>query len=162
MMRRAAFAALLLVVAVLLTPGVANAHAVLDTSFPAAGSQVDVSPQAVTLHFTERPDPGLTSVHVVNSSGSQVESSPAAPDPGDPLTIRVPVPTLPNGTYTVTWRTTSAEDGHTSAGSFAFGVGEPPAADAQAAAAASSAGPPNTALGSIARTMLYAGLALLL
>src|SRR3954454_6568410 len=119
-MRRTAFAALVIVVAIMATAGVANAHAVLDDSYPQAGSQVDVSPQAVTLHFSERPDPGLTSVHVKNSSGAQVESSPAAPDAGDPLTIRVPVPSLENGTYTVTWRTTSAEDGHSSAGSFAF------------------------------------------
>jgi copper transport protein len=161
MMRRLAFAALVIVAAVLASAGVANAHAVVDSSNPAAGSQVNASPQAVTLHFTERPDPKLSTVHVVNSSGAHVESAPAAVDPGDPHTIRVPVPALPNGTYTVTWRTTSADDGHTTAGSFAFGVGEPPAAGA-AAATTSDAGPSSTALGTIARALLYAGLSLLL
>src|SRR4051794_5376778 len=106
----------------------AAAHALLDHSNPAAGSEVATSPQQLTLHFTEPPDPGLLAVHVLDSGGNSVESSPTKIDPADPKGVLVPVPNLANGTYTVTWRTTSAADGHTTAGSFAFGVGQPPVA----------------------------------
>src|SRR5438477_220232 len=78
MIRRLAFAALVVVAVIVAAPGAASAHASLDESYPAAGSQVDVSPPAVTLHFTEKPDPGLSSVHVVDSAGNQIEASAAS------------------------------------------------------------------------------------
>ena len=37
---------------------------------------------------------------------------------------------LADGTYTVTWRVVSVDDGHVTAGAFAFGVGTPPGAPA--------------------------------
>src|SRR5262249_12493771 len=128
MVRRVA--AGLFVVAVLLGAMTrpAAAHALLDHSNPAAGSEVATSPQRVTLHFTEPTDAGLLAVHVLDSGGNPVESSPAKIAPADAKGVVVAVPNLANGTYTVTWRTTSSADGHTTAGSFAFGVGQPPAA----------------------------------
>ena len=36
------------------------------------------------------------------------------------------MPSLPKGVYTVTWRTVSRDDGHVTAGSFSFGIGERP------------------------------------
>src|SRR5213078_466307 len=108
----------------------AAAHALLDRSDPAAGSEVATSPKDVLLHFTEPPDAGLLAVHVLDGSGHAVESSPAKLDPADSKGVHVAVQNLANGTYTVTWRTTSAADGHTTAGSFAFGVGQAPTAPA--------------------------------
>jgi copper transport protein len=138
----------------------ASAHAQLDRSTPAAGSQIDRSPPEVALHFTEQPDAVLSTVHVVDSQGKSVETSSAAADPNDNQTLRVTIPPLSNGTYTVTWRTTSEVDGHSTAGSFAFGVGEAPAAGAVATTSAPSA-PENSVLGSVSRTLIYMGLALL-
>ena len=136
----------------------ASAHAQLDRSTPAAGSQIDMSPPEVVLHFTEQPDVVLSTVHVVDSQGKSVETSSAAADPNDHQTLRVTIPPLSNGTYTVTWRTTSEVDGHSTAGSFAFGVGEVPAAGA---AASAPSAPKNSVLGSVSRTLIYMGLALL-
>ena len=48
------------------------------------------------------------------------------PVPGDQFELRVPLPGLPNGVYTVTWRTVSKTDGHVTGGAFAFGVGTAP------------------------------------
>jgi copper transport protein len=58
---------------------------------------------------------------------------------GEPSALTVPLKHLPNGVYTVTWRTVSAVDGHSAAGSFAFGVGVSPVS---AATAPSTVGSP--------------------
>lgn len=160
-MFRRALAALGLVAAVLvLTTTAASAHALLARSEPAAGAALASPPTEVVLHFTEQPDSSLSLVHVVDQSGMAVEQGPASVDPNDAQTLRVGVPTLPTGTYTVTWRTTSSVDGHTTAGSFAFGVGQAPASGATSVTVTGSAPSPSV-LGVVGRGLLYAGLALL-
>jgi copper transport protein len=160
-MFRRALAALGLVAAVLvLTTTAASAHALLARSEPAAGAALASPPTEVVLHFTEQPDSSLSLVHVVDESGMAVEQGPASVDPNDAQTLRVGVPTLPTGTYTVTWRTTSSVDGHTTAGSFAFGVGQAPASGATSVTVTGSAPSPSV-LGVVGRGLLYAGLALL-
>jgi copper transport protein len=47
--------------------------------------------------------------------------------PGHPLELEVGLGSLPKGVYTVTWRVVSRADGHVTANSFSFGVGESPA-----------------------------------
>jgi copper transport protein len=160
-MFRRALAALGLTVAVLaLTAGTASAHALLARSEPAAGAALASSPAEVVLHFTEQPEASLSLVHVLDQSGKTVEQGHAAVDPTDAHTLRVGVPTLPTGTYTVTWRSTSAVDGHTTAGSFAFGVGQAPASGAVSSTVGDSS-PAPSALSVFGRGLLYAGLALL-
>jgi copper transport protein len=132
--RRAAPAALLAVAWLLPTGPAAGAHAVLRGSDPAAGASVARAPAAVTLRFTEAPDPALSVVRVLDTAG-RVVSRGAAGGAGDPLELRVPLAAPGPGTYTVTWRTVSKVDGHVSQGVFAFGVGPAfgPAAGGRAA-----------------------------
>jgi copper transport protein len=101
----------------------AAAHGTLQSSEPAGGSSLERAPSAVTLRFTERPDPGLSTVRVLDSGGRVVAGGPAQPAPGRPEELRVPVAELPAGAYTVTWRIVSAVDGHRTDGVFGFGVG---------------------------------------
>ena len=101
----------------------AAAHGVLASSEPAGGSSLERAPAAVTLRFTERPDPGLSSVRVLDSRGRVVAGGPAQPIAGRPLELRVPVAGLGAGGYRVSWRIVSAVDGHRTEGVFAFGVG---------------------------------------
>ena len=122
MWRGAAPAALLAIVWLLLTGPSAGAHAVLRGSDPAAGASIARAPAAVTLRFTEAPDPALSVVRVLDTAG-RVVSSGAAGGAGDSLALRVPLAAPGPGTYTVTWRTVSKVDGHVSQGAFAFGVG---------------------------------------
>src|SRR6266540_2827821 len=98
----------------------AGAHAMLRGSDPAGGASLDRSPAAVTLHFTEAPDPALSVVHVLDTAGHAVSTGPAVALAGSRL--RAPLPVLGAGTYTVTWRATSRVDGHVSQGAFAFGA----------------------------------------
>lgn len=137
----------------------AGAHALLTESTPADGATVDKAPTEVTLTFTEALDPLLTVIHVLDASGNRVEVG-RTEIPGLPNKARVPLGPLAQGTYTITWRTTSTADGHTTVGSVAFGVGVPVAA---AGASGPSNGVGTPTLVSIAgRWLFYAGLVLLL
>ena len=158
--RGALFAAAALLVAAALPASVA-AHARLRATVPAAGATLGTAPAGVTLTFSEKPDLRLTSIKVLDGSGTDHAAGPveAAPDP--PLSVRVPIGDLPDGGYTVSWRAVSAVDGHISAGSFVFGVGAPPPTSSPGTAVpevAESGSPP--AIG--ARWILYVGLLLLI
>jgi copper transport protein len=117
----------------------------------------------VTLRFTERPDPGLSTVRVLDSSGRVVAGGPARPVPGRPAELRLPLAGLPAGGYTVSWRIVSAVDGHRTDGVFGFGVG--PAAAPRLPAARAVAGvrtdPAPAPLAVAGRWAWYWGLALL-
>ena len=143
--------------------GPAGAHALLRESDPAAGSSLDRAPSRVVLTFTERPEPGLSSISVLDTSGQPVERGQAAPVDGAPLQFAVGLGDLADGTYTVSWRVVSKDDGHLTAGSYAFGVGVPaPTATPQSQAAPRGETPSPSAPATAARLALYAGLTLLL
>lgn len=146
-----------LVLVTLGRPGVASAHALLRSSEPAAGSTLGTAPAAVTLTFGETPDLRLTAVKVLDSGGADhaAGAPEAVSDP--PASVRVPVEALPDGVYTVTWRTVSSVDGHVSAGSFAFGVGVAPPSG-QPDGSAGGAGQSGTPPAILARWLLYLGL----
>ena len=139
----------------------AGAHALLRESDPAAGSSVDRAPDRVVLTFTERPEPGLSSIRVLDSGGRQVERGQAALVQGSPVQLAVGLGDLGEGTYTVAWRVVSRDDGHVTDGAFAFGVGVEATATPQARAAPQGATPAPSIPATAARWALYAGLTLL-
>ncbi|HEY2917182.1 MAG TPA: copper resistance protein CopC [Candidatus Limnocylindrales bacterium] len=139
--------------------GPALGHALLQRSSPAAGATIGTAPAVVTLTFGEPPDPRLSSVKVLDTAGASVAGGPATIDPADRNTLDVPLKGLPDGVYTVSWRTVSAVDGHVAAGSFAFGIGVAPPASGPS----SSPGQPTASPAAIlARFLLFAGLIALL
>ena len=103
----------------------ASAHALVRSSDPAAGAVLATAPEQVLITFTEAPDPELSSVQLLDASGLVVRTGPAQTVPGNPLQLRLPLPNLAQGAYTVVWRTVSDADGHVTGGSFSFGVGVP-------------------------------------
>ncbi|CAN5871167.1 copper resistance protein CopC [soil metagenome] len=135
----------------------AGAHASLSASTPAGGAAVEEAPQQVTLSFTEPPDTVLSSVKVLGGSGSFEQGAPRLAD-GDNSTLVVDLKPLTKGSYTVSWRTVSRVDGHSSAGAFAFGVGEPPEAVAGGRREQTTSKIPSAA----SRWILYLGLGSLL
>jgi copper transport protein len=103
----------------------AGAHAQLKSSDPANGANLGSAPSRITLHFTEPPEPSLSTVRVLDSAGREYQGdSEVSPD--DEFTLTADVSGIDDGVYTVTWRAVSKADGHTTAGTFAFGVGEDP------------------------------------
>ncbi|MBV8736301.1 MAG: copper resistance protein CopC [Alphaproteobacteria bacterium] len=97
------------------------AHAFLDHASPAVGSSVPTAPTAVTMWFTQQLEPAFTTATVIDKSGNNVDSGPAAVDTQNPTELRVPLKPLPAGTYTVTWHALSV-DTHTTQGHFNFEV----------------------------------------
>src|SRR5262249_20408109 len=103
-----------LLVAVLALAGVgalaspAEAPPLLERSYPAAGSPLLRAPRAMLLYFTEAPDPSLSTASLLDSSGQAV-SGVGKPTmvPGNARELRVRLPRLADGVYTVNWRTVS-------------------------------------------------------
>jgi copper transport protein len=116
----------LALVAVFVATSSVGAHALLRASTPASGAVLPQSPGAVTLTFTEEPEPTLSTIHVLDSAGAVIDRAGAQVVPGNPLQLRVSLGPLPNGVYTVTWRTVSRVDGHVTGGVFGFGIGVSP------------------------------------
>ena len=138
--------------------GVAHAHALLLSSDPAGGSTVQTAPTQLTLNYSEEPDPQLSQIDLLNSSGATVDTGP--PTLQGQKTLVVPITgDMPDGVYTVSWSAVSVDDGHTTTDSFSFGVGvKAPTGPASAAAPPSASGP--TVLGVAGKALLYAGLML--
>jgi copper transport protein len=104
----------------------ASAHAALEETDPANGAILDVPPEEIRLSFTEPPDLSLTTIEVVDPSGAPVPTGPVERIPETGRAIRVGVEDMPDGVFTVSWRTVSAVDGHVTSGAFSFGVGVSP------------------------------------
>jgi copper transport protein len=159
-----------LLVAVLALAGVgvlaspADAHALLERSYPAAGASLPRAPHVMLLYFTEAPDPSLSTVSLLDSSGQTVPrvGKPTVA-PRNARELRVRLPRLADGVYTVNWRTVSKVDGHVTGGSFAFGIGVQPPSGVSASANRGS--PPTGSTPSPAAVaglwLLFWGLALL-
>ena len=159
---RPAALALLAVAWLVATGPAAGAHALLRSSDPADGTSVDKAPSQVVLVFTERPEPRLSSAQLLDSDGRAVAAGKVQPVPGKPLALALPLRGLPDGTYTVTWRVVSRDDGHVTGGAFAFGVGVAAPAAGSATPAAGSGTPSPSVLPTAGRLALYCGLVLLL
>src|SRR2546422_6362456 len=137
--------------------GTAGAHALRQSSFPDAGATLAKAPGEVRVTFGEEPDPRLSSLHALDTSGHDHTAGPTTVVPGQPLTLRVSLSPLTDGVYTVSWRTVSRVDGHLAAGTFAFGVGVTPTAATSAGSKAARAPGPSGA-NILFRWLVYTGL----
>jgi copper transport protein len=137
-------------VAVLLAPATAFAHANLERAEPASGMQLDQSPRQLQLFFSEAVDSSFSRVQLLNAQRDAVDRGDSHVAQNDPRSLVVSLPDqVPNGVYTVSWRTLSAVDGHTVNGAYPLIIGPMPAEGVAATAAASSQAQfaPETAVG---------------
>ncbi len=111
----------LLLVLMVASGSVAFPHAFLDHADPRVGSTVDTSPPALRLFFTEAVEPAFSRVEVDATSGKKLATGP--PEHPEPTMLRLPLPLLPAGEYTVRWAVVSV-DTHPTEGSFTFSVKE--------------------------------------
>jgi copper transport protein len=98
------------------------AHANLVRSNPPANTSVDVSPAEIRLWFTESLESGFSRFTLRDNSGAVIATPPSAVVQDDPTQMMMQPGELPDGLYTVSWRVLST-DGHSTEGSFAFGIG---------------------------------------
>jgi len=101
----------------------AFAHAHLVRATPAEGGTVKSAPNEVVLIFNEKLEPAFSSAIIRNSAGKQVDKADAHVDKADRTIVRVSVPPLDPGVYTVEWRAMSS-DTHNINVNFMFRVGE--------------------------------------
>src|SRR5260370_30189410 len=103
-----------------------SAHAALSRSDPAPDAILDQPPPEVLAWFSQAltSDSHLT---VFDSQFRTVNAAESSVDPGDGTLMRVKVPQLEPGRYTVNWKANSI-DGHQSSGSYDFFVRESPSA----------------------------------
>lgn len=136
----------------------AAAHASLTSVDPADGARLDESPAVVRLTFSEPVSAELGGVRVLDADGNQVQEG-AARVAGVDVEVDL-APDLPDGTYVVSYRVTSA-DGHPVRGGSVFGVGDVEV-DTDALGRVGSGGDDRTweVVGAWGRGLAYAGVLL--
>lgn len=115
---RARWLALVVVFAALWHPAVASAHAFPIQSEPAAGSRLATAPRQLVLRFSEPFVSSSAHISVRDAGGRVVASTPLSVEGA---VVRQPFPATLRGVFVVSWRVL-ADDGHLSAGEFAFAV----------------------------------------
>ena len=120
--RHVVCAAVALFAAAALDPPRSWAHAFLDHAAPRVGSTVHESPDAVTLTFTEAIEADFSRIEVFDARDHRVDSG--AIEHPNAEQLRVPLPPLPPGEYTVHWAVTSV-DTHQTEGRFGFTLAAP-------------------------------------
>jgi copper transport protein len=139
----------------------AVAHANLLSSSPRDGDVLQTSPERISLSFTEPVDVELTEISVVAADGSDVATQSPTQGASARDVVVALKDALPDGVYTVTWRTVSATDTHLTANAFTFGVGvEPGSVPTMTSGGATTAEP--SVLAVAGRTALYIGFTVLL
>ena len=107
----------------------AFAHSLPVTEFPAPDSIIkkgEPLPSKVVIDFSERPDPSVSTITILNEKNERVDNGHFAiiGDHSREAMITLNTKKLIDGVYTVSWMTQSADDGHIARGSYVFGIGD--------------------------------------
>jgi copper resistance protein C len=108
-------------VAWVLSVGLALAHSGLQRAEPPVESTLKRPPKELKLYFSERLEPAYSRARVEDGQGARVDRDDSRVDRSNPLLLRVTLPPLAPGTYTVIWRVLSV-DSHITEGRFMFRV----------------------------------------
>ena len=106
----------------MLTTASVFAHAHLQQQIPAADSTVSVSPQALTLTFSEGVELSFSGVTLTGPQNKPVATGKLARSDGNKAQLTLPMTEpLAAGEYTVEWHVVSV-DGHKTKGQYHFSV----------------------------------------
>lgn len=119
--RQLATGLLVLVGVLVLSTGIASAHASVTASSPIDGSSSSTAPNEVRVTFSESISAASGGLSILRPDGAKVGTGPSAVVDGRTLVAPI-TETLADGTYVATYRVLSA-DGHPVSGSLIFGVG---------------------------------------
>jgi copper transport protein len=113
---------------IILLPDYAYAHSLPVTENPARNSIIPKGaplPSKLTIDFSERPSPTVSSIQVLNSKNEPVNTGNFViiGDYNREAMTTLDTKKLTDGVYTVTWQTQSLDDGHIAKGSYVFGIG---------------------------------------
>jgi copper transport protein len=107
------------------------AHAVPESSTPAANETLEESPPQIIMQFSEAVVPSLSRMTLLTQAGDAIDVGPLTVLDAENRLVAVDVPPLEQAAYLVSWEVLSAVDGHVTAGTFSFGVGAPALAVSQ-------------------------------
>jgi copper transport protein len=107
-------------VVALLATGSAVAHGGLTYSNPAPNADLLVAPTGIELVFSERIDPALSGVSLFDEAKQPVVKLGELVVDATGLVLKVALPPLQPGLFTIAYRTTSAVDGHVVEGRYVF------------------------------------------
>jgi copper transport protein len=162
---RGPLALVVALLALLLAPAGASAHAMLEGTSPQRGATLREQPRAVTLRFNESVEGNFGAVRVFDASSKRVDDGHTVHPSGQGSQLAVGLrPGLAHGTYVATYRVISA-DSHPVSGGLVFSIGAPGTTAAPTVAALigdSSAGPVTQGAFGLARGLTYLATALLL
>ena len=99
-------------------------HAFVLSSNPSQSQSLPQSPQQVNVFFSEPVDLRFSHLKVLDSNGKQLDKGDVHHLQNDESTLTVSVPSLKDGTYTVSTNVLSQTDGHVTDNAFVFGIGE--------------------------------------
>jgi copper transport protein len=104
------------------------AHAQLLGTSPGSGATVGAQPKQVIFKFGESVSGTLGAIRVYNAAGNEIDDADVSHPAGNQHSLGVGLkPSLPDGTYTATYRVISA-DTHIVYGGLVFNIGHPSAA----------------------------------
>lgn len=145
----------------LLWPGArsASAHAVPVLSNPQPNGILDTAPEELSIRFNEPVVPDLSRILVLTQAGQELEVGELRAIDAENRTLAVSLPETADGAFLVSWQVLSAVDGHTTSGTFSFGVG---VAEISAVSDEVTVTAQLSALSAAARWLRLTGIALLL
>jgi methionine-rich copper-binding protein CopC len=108
-------------VAVTLAAATAAAHATGQRFEPRQGATLSASPPEVRIGYDGAIEPRFSTIEVAGPDGRPVATGAAEVDPESQRVLRVRLPALDPGVYTVRWRVL-AVDGHRTEGRYTFTV----------------------------------------
>lgn len=109
------------IAAATLASPLAAAHATLKSADPQAGAALAAAPKQISLTFNEKIEQAFSTVTLSDKDGKQLSTEKAKVDEANPAIVRLDLPVLAAGEYTVSWGV-AGHDGHRRKGSFKFSV----------------------------------------
>ena len=120
-MKRLHTMALAATLAASLASPLAFAHAALKGSQPVANAVLEQPPREIRLTFNEKVEPAFSSIVLQDAGGKEVAAGKAMVDAANPLLMKLDLPALAAGAYSVRW-VAVGPDGHRRSGQFGFTV----------------------------------------
>ena len=110
-----------ILLAIPLGAALVEAHAKLARSEPAAASTLRSAPGEVRLWFTENLEAAFSSAHLLDGERRRVDGAEGKVDGTNGALLRMTLPALGAGSYTVVYRVVSI-DSHVTAGELSFNI----------------------------------------
>lgn len=111
-----------IMLALMVAPGSALAHAKLKSSLPADGSTVSTGLTSVTINLTEEISTEQSTAQLMHADNTAVSGATASVDRSDRTKMVISTPALAEGQYMVNWHAVTEDDNGISDGTIKFSV----------------------------------------